>query len=436
MFVLDRRAASAELRHESELAGIIRKLEAEGYAPMIRKAVCSIRDSAGVNLEDTVVRGLFSSGPGGFNRFADAPEGDLLFTDRHVFLLQPLGSELHAWELRHHLEEAAIVEFCNLVTKYARATLDGRRLRGMSFDWRPVDIPPRRLPRSRLQQKITPLRTQRVDYTEEDLARSEALVAPDQRQFLVRLAQLGKARSADARAVSDATRTAVLLENSLISKEYLVLCKQDSHTICSVPNRDELAGEHGSKFRCSLCGRSLQEEQVQEIFAVTDSGRAILAGSRWMTVWVTDLLMKCGVEEKAVVWNAVAGEDEVDIIVTLLGQRVFFELKDREFGLGDAYPFAFRVQRYGADFGVVITTEQVGDEARRFLDEQPRQGGVSVRMIEGQENVQAKLSSVLDDLSRVAANRILADMSEAMGFPYGKVLDAWMRTRSAAPANT
>jgi hypothetical protein len=32
-----------------------------------------------------------------------------------------------------------------------------------------------------------------------------------------------------------------------------------------------------------------------------------------------------------------------------LGPRVFFELKDREFGLGDAYPFAIRVGRYGGD---------------------------------------------------------------------------------------
>jgi hypothetical protein len=59
---------------------------------------------------------------------------------------------------------------------------------------------------------------------------------------------------------------------------------------------------------------------------------------------------------------------------------MFFELKDREFGLGDAYPFVTRMQRYGADGGVIVSTERVADEVKGFIAELPL---TPVRIIEG-----------------------------------------------------
>lgn len=77
-----------------------------------------------------------------------------------------------------------------------------------------------------------------------------------------------------------------------------------------------------------------------------------------------------GILKENIGWNAVAGEDEIDIVTDALGSRIFFELKDREFGLGDAYPFAYRLSRYGGSFGVIVTTDKIADEAKRFFQEQ------------------------------------------------------------------
>ena len=57
-----------------------------------------------------------------------------------------------------------------------------------------------------------------------------------------------------------------------------------------------------------------------------------------MTIWVTELLQKAGIKADWMLWNAASGDDEIDIIVNIFGSHVFFELKDREFGVGDAYP--------------------------------------------------------------------------------------------------
>ena len=127
----------------------------------------------------------------------------------------------------------------------------------------------------------------------------------------------------------------------------MVLCRQDSHTICAIQDRVEIDTGGASRFLCTICGRAFKDELVQEIHAPTDFGKRLLSGSRWMTIWVTELLIGSGIARDHIAWNAVAAEDELDIMTDALGPRAFFELKDRDFGLGDAYPFAYRVTSPG-----------------------------------------------------------------------------------------
>jgi hypothetical protein len=67
-----------------------------------------------------------------------------------------------------------------------------------------------------------------------------------------------------------------------------------------------------------------------------------------MTIWVTHKLSELGVPSEAVLWNLSESGDEIDIVVEFLGQLWIFELKDREFGSGDAHPFNYRRVRYHA----------------------------------------------------------------------------------------
>jgi hypothetical protein len=217
-----------------------------------------------------------------------------------------------------------------------------------------------------------------------------------------------------------------LVDAGLLRREYLVMCKQDSHTICMVKDRADLETGQGGAFTCSICGRSFKDEQVHEVFALTDVGRKQLAGSRWMTIWITELLMQSGVPKTDVAWNAIAGEDELDIMTDALGPRVFFELKDREFGLGDAYPFAFRVNRYGGLFGVVVSTERVAGEAKKFFEEQRQAMEARIEWLEGPETIARDLRGVVDRVSRSGVNELLMDLSESIGMNLVPVARAWM----------
>ena len=132
------------------------------------------------------------------------------------------------------------------------------------------------------------------------------------------------------------------------------------------------------------------DELIQDIYALTPSARSLLEGSHWMTLWVTSLLVNSGVQGERIKWNAAAGDDELDIVAEIHGLKVFFELRDREFGLGDAYPFSFRIERYGGDVGVVVTTESVADEADKFFEEQKRRGNTVVSVVDGGERHSAE----------------------------------------------
>jgi hypothetical protein len=423
------RAATAQLRQQDEIDSIVGKIVEHGYRPLLRTAIQSTSECADVPLSMGSFWEVFAS-----RSYRTSPLniiGDILFLKDHVYLLQPIRRHILAWELRHHQHPSQLDSFCEHVTQAARSSLDGRRLRGMNFEWRKISPPPPRPGVSRrLHENVPTVLAQPATFSTADLERSLLLLDREQREFLIRLGQVGKARSSDARADSKQANTAKLMETRLVRKEFLVLCRQDSHTICSIPDKSEL-NEHGTDFKCSLCGRAFKDEQIQDIYALTDDGKSLVAGSHWMTIWVTKLLIDAGVPQDGITWNGAAGEDEIDIIADVNGHKLFLELKDREFGLGDAYPFTFRVARYGADSGIVISTAQIGDEAKNFLHNPPREmGGSPIQTIAGHENVADRLSSLIQSISRSATNNTLARVMEPTGLNVIPFVDAWMAAHS------
>ena len=331
--------------------------------------------------------------------------GELFFCEGNMIAIQSIGSGLWAWEARPHNASSFLEDFCCAVTKAARITIDGRRLRGMRFDWQVAQQPPLRgaLSRNRtLVRPITDLSITPAELSEETAAESRLLVNRKSRDFLLRLAQLGKARSVDAQADVEAGHVKPLLERGLVRKEFLVMCRQDSRTLCTIEDKSELENESGRRFRCSICGRPFSGELIQDIFALTERARGMLNGSHWMVVWITSILVNSGIPIDQISWGATAGDDEIDIIARIHGQVIFFELKDRMFGLGDAYPFTARVQRYGAHAGLIISTEGIAEEVKKFIKEQARSLERSVYTISSEAEVRKDVPRIVDEIATSA----------------------------------
>jgi len=329
-------------------------------------------------------------------------------------------------------------KFCVDVEEGIKSRFDGRRVRGMKFDWK---IPKFRFSRY-VRRRYPPyedffeeepdheeeLKGTTPNYTPEDIKAAELLVNTD-RRFMVRLAQVGKMTSKDAVKLAKSDILERLLSLGLITEEYLLTCKQDQHTICVVPSKEHLTKEPMASLRCSVCGRSFPEENLQVIYTLTERGKKLLDGSLWMSIWVTELLKKSGVKEECIKWGLEASGEELDIMVEDFDSRLFFELKDREFGLGDAYPFVYRITRYGGDSGIIATMDKVSTDAKKFFEEEThrREYPIKIQYLEGSKQIQEDIPKIVEQMALSQARRIIRPFSIRIGFDLWPIVGYWLK---------
>jgi len=428
VFILQGKEARAEIKEQNEIDSVLNKLQADGYTTVLRSMVRSACESVGLPKDTLKVDSLLSE-PRFYRRppRREGPIGDILHLEDHLFLIYPQGKRLFVWEIRHHSAASQIDAFIENIEAAIKLRIDGRRVRGMSFNWKDAKSPTRRrfLRSGRFQsEKLT---TKVPNYTNDQLQQSKAIISRQHRDFLLNLAQLGKARSVDTASISNEAITKPLLDNSLVRKEYLVICRQDSRTLCTVPDKRKLESANGNYLQCTTCGRDFKDELIQEIYALTDACKELISGSHWMTIWVTDLLTSAGIPRENIKWNAAAGDDELDIVADIQGMAVFFELKDREFGLGDAYPFGFRVERYGGDVGVVLTMDKVANEAKKFFEEQANRRSGRIETAEGKQTIEKDLPKLIEQISRNSVEIFFRELSEELGVGILPLAQKWLQ---------
>jgi hypothetical protein len=88
------------------------------------------------------------------------------------------------------------------------------------------------------------------------------------------------------------------------------------------------------------CGRPISEERIEEALTITELGRGLLDGNRWLTLLLLEELQKVGVSLEQTLTEQQVGGDEVDCLANISGELVFFELKDKGFNLGNAWRFS------------------------------------------------------------------------------------------------
>ena len=67
-----------------------------------------------------------------------------------------------------------------------------------------------------------------------------------------------------------------------------------------------------------------------------------------------------------------SGGDEMDLLADISGELAFFELKDKEFSLGNAYSFGAKIGIIRPDHPIIVTTEYVGNDAKEHFQRASR----------------------------------------------------------------
>ncbi len=432
--------AKAGLRDQAEVESVVAYLATKGYKPAVRAMLSALCDVADLSVHRRVITEVLSSDWMRYYRSAFMPgmeggelAGELFLGQSCAYVLLPLSDDLlQASAFSPGDCSAFLKQFCDDLEEGARNRLDGRRVRGMDFTWKKREV---RRPSFRALDETREIKVKAPDYRAADAAASAVMVDSTVRQFVKRLAQVGKIRAKDAAQLAPAEAISGLVSAGLAAEEYLLTCKQDQHTICTVSSRDELAREPAASLRCPVCSRPFSEENLQSIYSLTERAKSLITSSRWMMVWVTELLMASGMDKKQIKWSFEASGEELDIMIESFGTRVFLELKDREFGLGDSYPFVFRVTRYQGELGVVATTETVSTDAKRFFEEETRKASsplTDVSLMEGIADIESKIPQLLAQLAHAQARRTLRPLSLRVGLDLWPVVKQWLPTITTA----
>jgi hypothetical protein len=311
----------------------------------------------------------------------------------------------------------------------------------MEFDWECQKLNPKRQTRRHYATPLTFLeepeqvevdfKSTEPKYSPEDIEAAKLIVDDEIRQFILKLAQVGKMRDKDAGEIARPDVLQRLLSLRLTVEEYLLTCKRDQHTICVVPSKEQLSKEPMSSLRCSSCGRSFNQENLQVIYSLTERGKRQISHSLWMSIWITELLRENGVMKENIKWGLEANGEELDIMVEDFDSRIFFELKDREFGLGDAYPFVYRTTRYGGRVGAVATTDRISTDAQKFLTEETerREYPIEIRCLEGPDSIQQGIAKLVKDASLLQARRVVTPFSRWAGFDLWPIVESWLHAK-------
>jgi hypothetical protein len=329
--------------------------------------------------------------------------------------------------------------FADSVEQALRSALAGQTDGQSAFDWNEIKPGTPHLDRiTTVDQGESGAKFVRAELSPECVQAAHALAPKLNRELLIELLKTGFVREQDvlSRKTKHQQRTKqalqALKDQGLIQTEFLLECRSTRTPLTRLGDPKQLQEAGVAELICPSCGSKFSEEVLSEGYSASELGQQMARHSHWMTVWTTEPLVNLGIPEGAILWNISENGEEVDLLVEFLGQLWIFELKDREFGAGDAHPLNYRQVRYEATKAVIFTTEKVSRDAKRVFEELQREVARSrvVRhsrlpvYIEGLDNAEETLRREIADVSLGYAHGRLAMIGESSGYDLGAVLSA------------
>ncbi|MBW3605070.1 MAG: hypothetical protein KY460_09205, partial [Actinobacteria bacterium] len=342
-----------------------------------------------------------------------------------LFVLAPAGKRLDAWEVRRKDDPSGLDDFCAAVDTAVDAV--GSDDAPSDNEWRPRHLQLAE-PGADLGNDIE---VSVAAAEGADRATAMALADDDARSFITDLVRSGSSiTDLDDSPMARYTSVAELYRQGLIEREYLIICRQDHRTLGRVSDMDDDTRRSILQLSCPTCGRRFDEELLRQVHAPSRTAAELVSEGRWRASWALGLLVDHGVDEKSVTQLAGSGGNGTALRVEALHGRLLVELPDAEFGMQHAYALIRRLRRQSIEFGLVLATEPVADEAYQYLSERvAMQQGPMVSVLEGSQSIVEELGSALDEWSVISVRLLAEELIDTIGIDVGAVVEAWMRAQ-------
>lgn len=444
--------ASRVLEHEPNNEGRLRllvKLQERNFAPLIRSARLSCYKQALSNPEQVAeMERLISSfvTSDGQNSYV---QGELFCFKDHVFFLlfgglasQPTGMRAGiVYETRTAEPLRKLDSFCQMIS-LCLEDADDQAEEGIKDDaikltaWRHNgSLIHQGFLRFAARQDADSLSTIVCRENDVERVRAAALLDDDYTRVFLRRAKEAYAEglsvnpSADQMTTPSEFTANKLLEVGLLRREVLVSCRTSGHTLFSLPSADALAVMTISHAWCSVCGKAIADEKIEEAFAPTRLTSALLEDGAWLVNRLHSILKGFGVPESEIVVEPPAGDGEARIMARVCDEVFLIVMRD-----GDLTPaFARRAINTKAETEakhlVVVATGTIHNEGRMSLlnfAKRLERGGNDFELIiaEGANTVTAELRRAFERISQKALAEQLCELDASLGLNVARFITA------------
>jgi hypothetical protein len=417
MFLLEARSAQIELTDPRQLRAVAGHLQDVGFRGVVAQML-DAGERAGNLPEGTLDADWLVPQPHSAMRRM-VPE---LFVDTEaLFVLVPAGMRLDVWEVRQHYRTSGLDDFCDVLGEAVAAVVD-------DVDG-PVEWAPRSSPSMSGDGQAAVDAVAADDVTPEDRAAATALADDDARSVIVDLVRSGSSiTDFDESSVARYGSVAELHRQGLIEREFLVVCRQDHRTLGRVGDLDDDTRRSILQLSCPTCGRRFDEELLREVHAPSRAAVDLVTEGRWRGTWALSLLTDQGLDERTISRLPGAGGNGLALRVDAQQGRLIVELPATEFGMQHAYAMIRRLHRVGCQFGLVLATEPVADEAYQYVSERVSLGhGPLISILEGSRAIQQGIGDAIDEWSMMSVRQQAEELIDAAGMDLGVVIDTWMR---------
>ena len=145
----------------------------------------------------------------------------------------------------------------------------------------------------------------------------QVLANPETRSWAIRIKSSGGALENDLIKKSPGDPSvlqniiAALDSASLLTREYVVICKKTSNRVNRFDTREQLDNASQIGVKCS-CGAAISQERVEQFVGPSALLTKLLTGSFWMTSQLVTTLKKEGVSNQHIALNIRDGTEEID----------------------------------------------------------------------------------------------------------------------------
>ena len=230
--------------------------------------------------------------------------------------------------------------------------------------------------------------------TDEEVRACDILSESHIREFAAVLKQSRQMSLADVPGAEMAWVSKLEAAN-LLTKEYVVICRQTSAPVNRLKRRERLEQISQMGVLCS-CGNPIGSEKLEELLVATALLQRMLDRSFLISAKLMEALRRFGVSQDQFLFSMHDNPAQVEALIDLDGKLLFIEVHEENFSTRDAYRFAARLGSYKPDYSFILAAAGMAAGTKEQFNKMATEGRIAC--VTSLTDLMIALTRVVDEI--------------------------------------